>query len=184
MAVPDAHLLFAVRRADARIHIEHDAPWRATAVNFIDPLAGQISERRKVLCGREPARLEATHLARRCRCTSRRLAANDPAHRRITTKAFSVVYVLISRETSEQGLAKHSNQSMSTVLPRARIGKALARNCTQAEGVVEFPVGNQAGIGSHHRSAKLFNRRSKSSLRTPSSESPAGFAMTASFKSS
>jgi hypothetical protein len=36
MAVPDAHLLFAVRRADARIHIEHDAPWRATAVNFID----------------------------------------------------------------------------------------------------------------------------------------------------
>jgi hypothetical protein len=52
-------------------------------------------------------------------------------------------------------VAKHSNQSRSTVLPRARIGKALARNCTQAEGVVEFPVGNQAGIGSHHRSAKL-----------------------------
>jgi len=25
MAVPDAHLLLAVRRADARIHIEHDA---------------------------------------------------------------------------------------------------------------------------------------------------------------
>ena len=71
------------------------------------------------------------------------------------TQAFSVVDVLISRETSEQGLAKHSNQSVSAVLPRARIGKPLARNCTQAEGVVEFPVGNQAGIGSHHRSAKL-----------------------------
>src|ERR1700730_12318262 len=28
MAVPDAHLLFAARRADARIHVEHDAFWR------------------------------------------------------------------------------------------------------------------------------------------------------------
>ena len=28
MAVPDAHLLFAVRRADAQIHVEHDAFWR------------------------------------------------------------------------------------------------------------------------------------------------------------
>src|ERR1700732_889001 len=48
MAVPDAVLLFAVRRVHARIHIEHDASRWTTAMNAVDPLAGKIGERRKV----------------------------------------------------------------------------------------------------------------------------------------
>ena len=46
MAVPDAQLLFAVRRADARIHVEHDASGRTAAMNLVDPLAGKIGKRR------------------------------------------------------------------------------------------------------------------------------------------
>src|SRR5271157_3074106 len=42
MAVPDAHLLLAVRRTNALIHVEHDASWRTTTMNAVDPLAGQI----------------------------------------------------------------------------------------------------------------------------------------------
>src|SRR6195256_2237080 len=42
MAVPDAVLLFAVRRAHARIHIEHDTSRRTTTMDGIDPLAGKI----------------------------------------------------------------------------------------------------------------------------------------------
>src|SRR3984893_17500026 len=49
MAVPDAVLLFAVRRAHARIHIEHDTSRRTTTMDGIDPLAGKIGERRKIL---------------------------------------------------------------------------------------------------------------------------------------
>jgi hypothetical protein len=49
----------------------------------IDPPAGKISERQQVLFHREPARLEAAHLARRSRATMSRFAADDPAHRRI-----------------------------------------------------------------------------------------------------
>ena len=45
MAVPHAVLLFAVRRAHARIHIEDDATGRATPMDEIDPPAGKISER-------------------------------------------------------------------------------------------------------------------------------------------
>jgi hypothetical protein len=37
MAVPDAVLLFAMRRAHARIHIEHDAARRTASMNAIDP---------------------------------------------------------------------------------------------------------------------------------------------------
>jgi hypothetical protein len=36
-----------------------------TTVNTVDPLAGKIGERRKVLFRSKPLRLEATHLARR-----------------------------------------------------------------------------------------------------------------------
>jgi len=40
MPVPDAHLLFAMGRTDARIHVEHDASRRTAAMNTVDPLAG------------------------------------------------------------------------------------------------------------------------------------------------
>ena len=84
MAVPDAHLLLAMRRAHARIHVEHDATRRPSTVHKIDPLAGQVGKSRKVLC-RKPPCLEAAHLARRSRTALSRLAADDPAHRRIVT---------------------------------------------------------------------------------------------------
>ena len=45
MPIPDAHLLFAVRRADARIHVEHYTSGRTTSVNAVDPLAREIGER-------------------------------------------------------------------------------------------------------------------------------------------
>jgi len=37
MPVPGTHLLFAMRRAHARIHIEHDAARRTASMNAIDP---------------------------------------------------------------------------------------------------------------------------------------------------
>jgi hypothetical protein len=44
MAVPDAHLLFAVRRAHARIHVEDDALRWTTTMNAVNPLARKIGE--------------------------------------------------------------------------------------------------------------------------------------------
>jgi hypothetical protein len=39
VAVPDAILLFAVSRTDARIHVEHDASWRTPCMNPVNPLS-------------------------------------------------------------------------------------------------------------------------------------------------
>src|SRR5215472_9415989 len=64
MPVPDAHLLLAMGRAHARIHVEHDASRRAATVHKVDPPARQIGNSREVLGCREPLRLEAAHLAR------------------------------------------------------------------------------------------------------------------------
>ena len=105
VTVPDAVLLLAMSGADARIHVEHDAPGRPAAVHTVDPLAGKIGERRKVPFRSQPARPQASHLARRCRCAQSRFAANDPAHRRIMAKTLRVVHVLVSCEASEHRLS-------------------------------------------------------------------------------
>ena len=41
---PDAHLLFAVRRAHALIHVEDDALRWMTTMNAVNPLARKIGE--------------------------------------------------------------------------------------------------------------------------------------------
>src|SRR4029077_7538098 len=101
VAVPDAHLLLAMRRAHARIHVEHDASRRGASGPQDDPATGKITERAKVPFRREPACLEAAHLARRGRKALRCLAADDPAHWRHGAHTFSIVPVFISSETTK-----------------------------------------------------------------------------------
>src|SRR5215472_6319420 len=48
MAVPDAHLLLAVGRADTRIHIEHNGSGWAASINTVNPLAGKFDKCREV----------------------------------------------------------------------------------------------------------------------------------------
>ena len=155
MAVPDAHLLLAVGRAHARIHVEHDASRRAAAMHKVDPLAGQVGKSREVLRCREPLRLEAAHLARRSRTALSRFAADNPAHRRIVAQALGVVHVLVSGETTKHRLPQQTDQRMAAVLAGARIGERLARHRGQPECVVEFAVRQQSGIGRDHGAAKL-----------------------------
>src|SRR5215472_8689647 len=96
MAVPDAQLLLAMSRTDARIHVEDDASRRPAAMDAINPLTRKIGERREVLLHRQPARLETPHLARRGRRARSSLAADNPAHRRIMAQALGVVHVFVS----------------------------------------------------------------------------------------
>jgi hypothetical protein len=155
MAIPDAHLLIAMGRADARIHVEHDASLRATAMNTVDPLAGEIGERRKVLRLRQPARLETPHLAWRCRRARSRLAADDPAHSRIVAQTLGVVDIYVSRKPPEHGLPQQPYQRMATVPAGACVSERAACHHAEAESVVEFTVGQQASIGRNDRTAKL-----------------------------
>src|ERR1700731_1523361 len=110
--IPDAHLLFAVRWADARIHIENDASGRTATMYIIDPAAGKISESGKVLSNSEPLGLEAAHLARRCTTTRNRFFADDPAYRRTVPQPLGVVHILVSSEASEHRLSQQADKSI------------------------------------------------------------------------
>ena len=74
----------------------------------------------------------------------RRLAADDPAHRRIMAQALGVVHVLISGEPPEDRLPQHPDERMSAILAGSSIGERFARHRGKAERVVEFPIGEQS----------------------------------------
>ena len=54
-----------------------------------------------------------------------RLAADNPAHRRIMSQRFGVVDILIASEAAEYRLPKQPDQRMATVLAAARVGEHL-----------------------------------------------------------
>ncbi len=124
-------------------------------MNAVDPFAGEISERRKVLFRREPARLKAAHLARRSRCIRGRLSADYPPHRGIMAQALSVVHVFISGKSPKYGLPQHPDECMPAILASACVGERITRHRAEAQRVVQFPVCEQACVGGNHRSAKV-----------------------------
>ena len=109
-------------------------------MNAVDPFAGEISERRKVLFRREPARLKAAHLARRSRCIRGRLSADYPPHRGIMAQALSVVHIFISGKPTEHRLSQHSNESMPAIPAGAGVGEHLARHRAGHHSTAALPM--------------------------------------------
>ena len=124
-------------------------------MNSVDPLPGQTGERGEVLVIGQPLGLEPPHLAGRGRIALDRLAADEPAHCRITPQPVSVVDVLVSRKPTEHRLARHAHQIMPPVAARAAVNQMLLCDSHQAERVVEFAIGEQACIGGDTRTVEL-----------------------------
>jgi len=124
-------------------------------MNAVDPLARKIGEHAEVLFGRQPSRLETSHLARRRGASGGRFAADDPAHRRIMPKPSRVVHILVSSQSPEHGLPQHPHERVPAVLAGAGVGEPLARHGAEAECVVEFAVCEQTSIGGHDRNGEI-----------------------------
>ena len=155
MAVVGATFLLAIGRALARIHVEHDDLRRPPLVHPVDPLAGQVGERGKVLRSAQPLRLEPTHLARRGGRPNNRPTADHPAHRRVAAQPLGVVHVLVARQPPEYRLAQQPGQPVPTVLAGARISQPIGTRVGQVERVIQFAVSQQPGIGRDRGAAKL-----------------------------
>ena len=63
------------------------------------------------------------------------------------SQAVGVVDVLVAGETAEHRLTKQSRHRVLAVLAGARIDKPVASDVRQAEGVIEFAIGEQSGVG-------------------------------------
>ena len=151
VAIPGRALLIAVDRALGTVHVERDDLRRLPVVHCVDPAAGKIREDGEVLGPRQHRGLEPAHGARG-RCSAlHRPAADKLAHYGIKPKAVGVVDVLVAGEPREERLAEHAREAMPAVLARARIGDEVCGEVGQAEGVIQFPVEQQASVGADRR---------------------------------
>jgi len=78
--IPNAALLIAMRRAYARVQIEHHAAALAVFGNLVDPMAREIGERGEIFRSCQPVGLKSPHLTRQRAQAFRGFAADDPAH--------------------------------------------------------------------------------------------------------
>ena len=115
-------------------------------MNTVNPSARQIDEGREVPLRRQPACLEATHLAWRCGRAGGRLAADDPAHRRIMPQALGIVDIFVSGKPCEHRLPQQADQSVTAVLAGACIGEHVAHHRAETESIVQLAVGQQSRI--------------------------------------
>ena len=72
---------------------------------------------------------------------------DNPSHRRIMPQPLGVVDVLVAGQSPEDGLPQKTDKGMPAIPPRARIGEDIARHGAQTEGIVQFAVRQQSGIG-------------------------------------
>jgi hypothetical protein len=71
---------------------------------MVYPSPAQIGESDEVLTARQPFRLEAPDLARRCGPPGDSMTADGPAHRGIARQTLGVVHVLVSGKATEHRL--------------------------------------------------------------------------------
>jgi len=155
MAVVGCTLLLAMGRADRAIHIQHDQLRRLSLMNPVDPDTREIGQGDKVVIRGQQFCLELAHLAGRCAATLDGLAADDPAHRGIAPEPVGIVDILVSCQSAIDRLSQEADQTVPVVLARSHVSDKVTGQCSQAKGVIEFPIGEQTGVGSDPRPMKL-----------------------------
>ena len=70
-------------------------------------------------------------------------------------ETLGVVHILVSGEASIDRLAKQTDDAMPAVLARPAVGQDIARQCGQPQGIVEFTIGEQSGVGGDPRAVEL-----------------------------
>ena len=148
VAIIGRSLLVAVGRADAAVHVEDDLRRRATVMHTVDPLPGKIGKRGEVFLGGQNLRLEAPHLTGRGSLFRDSMAADNPPHDRVEAEPVGIVHVVVPAEASENGLAELPDKTVATVLPTTGVRECVPGNLGQSDRIVQFPVRQQASVGS------------------------------------
>ena len=79
VTVVDRGFLITMGRADAEIHAQHDGLEQMPCMHSVNPLPREISQCSEVLVDGKERRLEASHLAGRCRSFRISTPTDNPA---------------------------------------------------------------------------------------------------------
>jgi hypothetical protein len=123
VAVVGCAFLIAVGRAHGTVHVEHDLLRRVAVMNAVYPDARKVGQGHEVVASRQQLCLEPPHLAGRGTAALDRLAADDPAHRRIASQPVGVVHVLIPGEATIDRLTQETDDAVPAVPAGATVGE-------------------------------------------------------------
>ncbi|NNJ75120.1 MAG: hypothetical protein HKP56_08160 [Anderseniella sp.] len=90
-------------------------------MHTVDPNAEKFGQRGKVLVAGQIHRLEAPHLGGGSGLSLDGLAADNPAHGRITAKTVGVVHVFITAKASKDRLTEQSRHAMPFIFAGAAV---------------------------------------------------------------
>jgi len=66
-----------------------------------------------------------------------------------------VVHVFVPGEATIDRLSQETDDAVPAVPAGPAVSENFARQCRQPEGVIEFAIGKQPGVGGHPRSVEL-----------------------------
>jgi hypothetical protein len=78
-----------------------------------------------------------------------RLAADNPAHRRIMPQTLSVIHVLVPSNAAKHRLSEQPGQDVPAILPDAGVGQDIARQRRQSKHIIDVAMSKQPRIGGH-----------------------------------
>lgn len=70
-------------------------------------------------------------------------------------QALGVADIFTTSQSSKHRLPQQVNESMAAIPPGVGIGKPITSHCAETEGIVEFAIGQQSGIGGDPRTMEL-----------------------------
>jgi hypothetical protein len=175
MTIVGRPFLLAMGWAHAGVHVEHHRLYGAAGMHGIDPAPGQIGECVQVGLLGQHLGLEAAHLAGGGGLICHGPTTDDPAHGRIVCQPVSIVDVLVRGQPTEDGLPDLCCQGVAAIPAGPGVGENRPGKASQAESVIKFPKGEQAGIGGDPGAVESsFRQRLNPSRRPASGASPTG----------
>jgi hypothetical protein len=144
-------LLGAMSLTTAAVDVEHNRGLRPACVHPIDPSPGQIGQSRATRF----ASLVNNAVSKRPTCSSKQ--HDGPTHRgpsitaRIAgscARRSAVVDVFVAGKSAEHGRAKQNPQQVAGVLTTAALRQHRKHKISEAEHVIQFSMGQDAGIRS------------------------------------
>ena len=169
-------LLFSMYRTLRTVHVQDHPPVRCVRHRPVHPLSVHSAQPFDIAVLGKHLGLEPAHGVgaggRSLRTTS---PSNDDPHRRVLGQPFSVVGILVARQTTVHRLPEKAHQSVLHVATAPTLLQTLTRRLRQSQCIVQLATGQQSGVRGDGSAAKLQRiRRSKRSLARGLVLSPIG----------
>ena len=168
-------LLSSMYRTLRTVHVQDHPPVRRAGHSSVHPLSVQSIQPFHVAVLGKHLGLEPAHGVgaggRSFRTTS---PSNDDPHRRVLGQPFSVVGILVARQTTVHRLPEKAHQSVLHVTSAPALLQTLTRRLRQSQGIVQLGQASMSvrGDGSAGNSNRI--RRSKRSVARGVVLSPIG----------